>query len=69
MLEHHINITTSLSSQIDEKITDIDRRMSFVIASQRQEYLSSFEQIGIIRNILIASDDFVRASIIDKDGD
>ena len=69
MLEHHINITTSLSSQIDEKITNIDRRMSFVIASQRQEYLSSFEQIGILRNILIASDDFVRASIIDTEGD
>ena len=69
MLEHHINLTTGLSSQIDEKITNIDRRMSFVIASQRQEYLSSFEQIGILRNILIASDDFVRASIIDTDGD
>ncbi|HAX61974.1 MAG TPA: hypothetical protein DCX95_05405, partial [Elusimicrobia bacterium] len=30
---------------------------------------SSFEQIRILRNILIASDDFIRASIIDKDGD
>lgn len=69
MLEHHIEITSSLAEKIDEKITDIDRRMSFVIASQRQEYLSSLEQIGILRNILIASDDFVRASIIDGDGD
>lgn len=69
MLEHHIKITTALSEKIDEKITDIDRRMSFVIASQRQGSLTSFEQISILRNILIASDDFVRASIIDNDGD
>ncbi len=69
MLEYHIKITTSLAEKINEKITDIDRRMSFIIASQRQDYLSSFEQIRILRNILIASDDFIRASIIDKDGD
>lgn len=69
MLEHHIKITSSLAEKIDEKITDIDRRMGFVIATQRQQYLTSFEQVSILRNVLIASDDFVRASIIDNEGD
>ncbi|MDD5687790.1 MAG: ATP-binding protein [Elusimicrobia bacterium] len=69
MLEYHIKITTALSEKIDDKITDIDSKMSFIIATQRQEYSSVFEQIGILRNILIASDNFVRASIIDKTGD
>src|SRR3989339_1383409 len=66
MLEHYIKITTSLAEKVDDKIGNIDRRMSFVIATQNQEYLSSFEQMNILRNVLIASDDFARASIIDK---
>ena len=68
MLEHYIKITTTLAEKIDDKIENIDRRMSFVIATQNQEYLSSFEQMNILRNVLIASDDFVRTSIIDKTG-
>src|SRR3989339_1228858 len=69
MLEHYIKITTSLAEKVDDKIGNIDRRMSFVIATQNQEYLSTFEQMNILRNVLIASDDFARASIIDKSGD
>lgn len=69
MLEHHIKITTALSEKIDAKIGNIERRINFIIATQQQENLSTFEQIGIVRNILIASDDFVRVSVIDKVGD
>lgn len=69
MLEYHTKITTALSEKIDDKIGNIEKRMNFVIATQRQEYLSPLEQIGIIRNILVASDDFVRASVIDRAGD
>ncbi|MEW6557666.1 MAG: ATP-binding protein [Elusimicrobiota bacterium] len=71
VLEHYTKITTSLAEKIDEKIASIDRRMGFVIATQTQEGaggLSDYDQIRILRSLLSASDDFIRASIIESSG-
>lgn len=69
MHDYNRKITTSLAEKIDSRINSIAREVRFVIATQRKKYLSTFEQIGILRSILVNSEDFVRASIIDELGD
>jgi signal transduction histidine kinase len=68
ILELHTSLATSLSEKIDDYITSLKSKLSFIITSQKVLDMSWAGKQVLLQSLLEANSDFVDISIVDNKG-